>query len=166
MKSDLAFDVLSILTCDYAAQDSEGKQILIGVHDGPVYTLSMPPSLPAWYITVVMKPKAKDFTFKVDFDAPDSRRILRMTCTFSAETDLADDNRLVTAIQLPTIPFPGFGDYNIRVRNERSETVMRHTISLRSGRGVKPNINLDVVPEINPDFTGKSKLRLRLDKSD
>ncbi|OBP70730.1 hypothetical protein CK231_26265 [Mesorhizobium loti] len=150
--SSPSFEVDSVTISEYVSQDGEGNQTFVGVRVGPSYIPELPQALPAWFVTVVMRPKTSEFKFAIHVGAPNKKEMLRINFDYKADRVLADGGHLISAIQLPSIPFPGIGDYPIRVKDENGETVYRHVLAFRLGQPDKPVVKIDGRAMVNPQF--------------
>ena len=152
---DAAFIVQSFYASDYATQDSEGKQILVGLYADTCYMVEPPPIMPAWYLSVVMRPLKTEFPFILRVGAPNRKTMFRLNFKYKADRVPVPDNRFIGIFQLPIIPFPGFGDYTFRIKDENDQTVFRRVIALVHGQPDKPQVTAEGTADINSDFLPK-----------
>lgn len=157
MPDNAQFSVDSIAISDYATQDSDGKPLLAGMQTGATHFREVPSALPAWFLTAVIKPIAQTFSCSIVLDAPSGRNILRLNMDYEADILPPKENRLIVTSQLPSIPFPGVGDYTFRVLDVGGRTVFRHVMSLRVGKPQKPDVTINVKAEINKEFLHRDK---------
>ena len=92
------------------------------------------------------------FKFIVDFDAPNRKRIFRVSFDYEADTPIAEHARVVCASQVPGIKFPGPGDYAIRVRDEKGDTVDRRLLPVRIGSKPTYRAKLNARAELNSEY--------------
>lgn len=146
------FEVDSVTISEYATQGADGNQTLVGVRVGTAYIAELPPTLPPWFITLILLPKQQEFAFSVHIGAPNGKDVIRVDFDYRAEKLPTNEERLVTAIQVPPIPFPGFGEYPIRVKDAHGETVFRHPWIFRLGEPDRPVVSVNGRATVNPEF--------------
>jgi hypothetical protein len=148
-----SFDVVSITIADYATQDAGGNGVHVGVRVGDLYVASTPPTFPAWFAVLVLRPKQQNFNFSLDVIAPNRKEMLRINCDCIADRVPNQETHLTSAIQFPAIPFPGFGDYVIRVKDGAGAVVHRHILTFKLGVPDLPIMNVNATATVNPEFT-------------
>ncbi|RWC61517.1 hypothetical protein [Mesorhizobium sp.] len=149
------FEVDSIAISEYATQGADGNQTLVGVRVGTAYIAETPQTLPPWFITLILHPKQQEFLFSVHIGAPNGKEVIRIDFDYKSESPPADEERLVTAIQVPPIKFPGFGEYPIQVKDEHGETIFRHPWIFRLGSPARPVVSVSGRATVNPEFLGR-----------
>lgn len=147
-----SFEVVSLTIADYATQDAGGNGIQIGVRVGDLYVNAAPPTFPAWFAILVMRPKEQNFSFSLDVITPNRKEMLRVNCDCVADRMPNQETHLTSAIQFPPIPFPGFGEYLIRVKDGAGVVVFRHTLTFKLGVPDMPMMSVTAQATVNPEL--------------
>lgn len=144
-----AFSVESLAICDFVTQDRAGRQVLIGIYQGEIRFVTVPPQWPSFYISLVIDPRERQFKFDVDFRSEARGTIMKMSCDYSADTDPRQENRFVLNWQLPSIPFTGEGDYVFVVREGGSpRSLFRQKVPVRIGHIEPLQVKVEASVEI------------------
>jgi hypothetical protein len=155
MQASTPFKVHNVLLSEYASQDSDGKPILVGIHVGSVQFRDPMPILPPWFITAVLQPMQTEFSLDMEFNAPSGKNVLAIHVDHKA--DIVGDPwyRLVLNVQLPAIPYPGDGRYEVVVKDHLGTILFRQAFMYRTGPLQRPQPEVTVEAKLNADFVRK-----------
>lgn len=147
------FEVDNIQICEFASQDQSGKQILIGVNDPEVLFEHQPQMLPAMFIVMSIQPLATDTDIQVELTGPGGMGIIRGKFHLSLDSPVNPMFRMNLNFGVPALPFPGFGEYKVVVRDARDKAVSTKKYRFKLNDGA-PRIQARVVgsAEINREF--------------
>lgn len=152
------FDVESVTVADYASQDLDGKGILVGVRVGTNFVERAPRNFPNWFMVAVICPKANHFAFSVSVLAPNGKEMMKVDLDCHVEGPEFGHARLNSIIQFPPIPFPGLGDYIIRIKDESGATVYRYPLSFKQGNPERMTVTAEGKATLNPEFTKRDQV--------
>jgi hypothetical protein len=93
-----------------------------------------------------------EFSCEMNIDGPAGRNILKVHFDHKADIIGGPGYRLIINVQLPTIPYPGDGDYQIRIKDQNGGTVFRQLLTLRTGLQQHPQAKVSARAEINTEF--------------
>ncbi len=150
------FDVIYLATSDYAGVDNKGNLTSVGMHNGLVYVRKDIPTLPPWYISMVLKPLEREFDFKINLDAPDGTRVFRLNGTYTLETAVRDHSRMVALLQTPPLPFPGTGRYQVAILDRDDKTVAERILVVETGPRPREKSKIAMTAEVDPRFKIKA----------
>jgi hypothetical protein len=85
------------------------------------------------FIVTTIKPLSKRFEYSVDFDAPDGSRIIRLNVSCGIDGDILPRHLISTNLQTPAIPFPGEGEYSVKIRDDNLKVVFRQPLYIVVG---------------------------------
>lgn len=142
------FKPVSVVFCDYVSQDMNGKSIQLGIIQEDLRFPTAPSLLAQFFVVVTIRPLSKNFSYIVDFDAPDGSSIIRLNASCEFESDIPPRNILSTNIQTPPIPFPGEGEYSVKIRDDSSKVVFTQPL----------HINVGTPPQLKMNFNGQLEI--------
>lgn len=147
-----AFKPVSVVFCDYVSQDHAGKANHLGISQEEIRFPTTPPLLPQMYIVATIKPLSKRFKYIVDFDAPDGSRIIRLTGSCEIKEDYPPRHTLSVNLQTPAIPFPGEGEYSVKMRDESLKVVFTQPLYLIVGQPLDIKLDFDGKVEVGEKY--------------
>lgn len=158
MHDSPAFTVDQILLSDFVSSDPEGKPTLVGIHLPPINYAELPETFPSLFLTIFAQPVSQQFKMGIFLDSPDKRSILRVNVDYSAEEVPDSTHRLVLNFQLPPVPFPGPGEYRIRIKDEHNSTVFQQPLLIRIAPQKRFEVKVNARVEVNTEFTGGNQI--------
>ncbi|MBY5820403.1 hypothetical protein HFN60_32970 [Rhizobium leguminosarum] len=147
-----AFKPVSVVFCDFVSQDHAGKANHLGISQEELRFPTAPPMLTQMFIVATIKPLSKRFKYIVDFDAPDGSRIIRLTASCETEGDYPPRHSISTNLQTPAIPFPGEGEYAVKIRDESLKVVFTQLLHIGIGQPLDIKLNFDGKVEVGEKY--------------
>ncbi len=151
--SEKKFSIDSILICDYATQDRNGKLIMVGVQEPRVGFPFPPPALQPLAIILVISPHTPEFEVVIEFLGPGGLAIVRGNFKMQFSSEIPEKYRVNITFNVPSLPFPGFGTYSVVVREGADRVVATRSYDFLLQENAAPiSYELSGTAEINPQF--------------
>lgn len=128
----MSFEVEYALISDYASQTIDGKCMVAGIYPAEIIFSSEPAQLPAFSVTLCLKPLNPRFDFAVEFLGPSNQRIFELHARHEAQK-IRQTSRVMMQIPMPPVPFAGFGEYKLLVRSLDSAVCIQKNFLMRLG---------------------------------
>lgn len=112
--------VESIMMCEYASQDFQGRGIIAGAFPGVVNFDKEPQKWPQIFMYLVMQPTAEEFSFSVSLRGPEDKNVVTFQGIYKNGSRPDQRERIVFNGQIPPVKFGGPGLYTVEVKESRA----------------------------------------------
>lgn len=151
-----AFEVESVVVCDYSTQDANGKQIQVGIFDHVVVRSTEATNMQPFSIVVGLKPIHPEFEFVIELLGPNNIGIIRGQFTVKYGKNPSDVHRVNINFAVPSIPFPGMGEYTVLVRLKNEKVVFRRVYNFVDGENLESqDAEISASASINADLLSR-----------
>lgn len=155
MQVSAPLHVLRFMLSEYASLDNQSRPVMHGVFVGRINLSEKPANLLPLYFTAIIQPVLQDFEFDIFFNAPNGQNIIKLDVKYTSDNVPIPDNRLIIIGQLPSIPFPGEGRYEVVITYGEGQIAYRESINIAVGLAPSPIASVTVTAAVNESFINK-----------